>query len=337
LSKFIRQNPDSIPNAHGSSRIYGNRVAVGEPLHLQGDPAFRNELEASLAAITQARLLETEAQCEQLIQAAQAQSEEISEKAAQEATALIAQAQSEETELRESAHEQGFKEGFEEGYADGRKAAENEAITILESAQTLVQGAYLAEQRVLKEFEPQALALIAHVLKRILGEHFTENPEAWLALLECGLDSLYLSSKVKLVLSAQLLHEIKAYSAKSEAALATLSRFELVPDALLSAQQLYVVGQEGCFDLSPNNQAKQLLNPLENHLSLPRPASALEGLLSDALLEEISTALTLESDTEASDEELNEPLYISEQAQLLSESEEVVSVAITDDEFEGLR
>jgi flagellar assembly protein FliH len=321
----------------GSSRIYGKHVSVGEPLQLQGTSAFRNELEASLAGMTQARLLETEAQCEQLLEAAQTQAAELLQKANEDAIALVTQAQAESGGIRESAHEQGFKEGFEEGYADGRKAAEDEAIALLESAQTLVQGAYLAEQRVLKEFEPQALALLSHILKRILGEQFTDNPEAWLALLERGLDNLYLTSKVKLVLSASLLHEIKAYSAKSEATLATLSRFELVPDLLLSPQQFYVVGQEGCFDLSPISQAKQLLAPLENHLSLPRPASALEGLLSDGILEEAGNALTFESDTEASEDELDELLRISEQAQVLSESEEIVSISISNDELEGLR
>lgn len=334
MSKFIRQNSDSLPHAGGSARIYGKQITMGEPLKIENESAFRNELEASLATMTQSRLQDAETQAEQIVKEAQAQAKALVEKAKEEADALVAQAKADDQEIRERAREEGFKEGFEEGYADGRNAAEEEAVSLLESAQALVQGAYLAEQRVLKDFEPQALDLIQYVLKKILGEHFDGKPEAWLTLLEHGLDSLYLTGKVKLVLNPSLLHELKVYSSKTKNGLEAFTRIELIPDLLLNEQQMYVIGQEGCFDLSPDSQMKLLLEPINSHLSLPKPSNALEGMLSEVLMEEhaLLSGTANELMMLPSEELLVQEASVIENAaldeQILENSEEVFSISI---------
>ena len=288
MSKFVRQplsdwqsSEDSVSSAQkppggNSSRIYGNRIAVGEPVSIVGDPGFRDDLESSLTVLTQTRLLEAEAQAKELVEKLRAQTEaditKLLEKAEAEAQHLVAQAQSEADGIREAAREEGFKTGFQEGYDEATTQVEQETVGLLQSAQLLVEGAYLAEKRVLKGFEKHALTLVEHVIARILGDTLHENdaPAKILHLIETGVDNVYLTGKVKVVVSAQILHDLRMFSKTSAEALEAMSRFEFVADPLLSAHQIYVIGQEARFDFTPTSQAKQLLTPLEKHLEFPR-------------------------------------------------------------------
>jgi hypothetical protein len=56
-------------------------------------------------------------------------------------------------------------------------------------------------------------------------------------------------------------------------------RFEFIADPNLDVHQLYIIGQEGCFDLSPDTQMKHLIAPLEDQLVLPRPELITSDLL----------------------------------------------------------
>jgi flagellar biosynthesis/type III secretory pathway protein FliH len=260
LSKFVR--------------VYGREVSVGEPMPIQADPHFRDDLESSLEILTQTRLMESEEQARNLLEDARLKAGKLLAEARTQAEAQaresVAQARREADGIREAAREEGFKAGFQEGYTDATTQVEQDTIGLLAGAQCLVEGAYLAEKRVLKSFEKHALALVEQVVHRILGECLPESPEAVLRLIERGVESLYLSGKVKVVVSAQVLQEIRAFSSASAEALATMSRFEFTADPLLDAHQIYVIGQDATFDFTPAHQACQLLAPLEKHLKLPR-------------------------------------------------------------------
>jgi flagellar assembly protein FliH len=288
LSKFVRQplSDDSgspsfgasppKPPVGSSSRIYGNRVSVGAPVSIEGDPGFRDDLESSLTVLTQTRLLEAEAQAKALVEKMHRQAydemAELKEKAEAEAKQKVKQAQSEADGIREAAREDGFKAGFQEGYDEATAQVEQETVGLLQSAQLLVEGAHLAEKRVLKNFEKHAVTLVEHVVARILGDtlHEDDAPAKILHLIETGVENVYLTGKVKVVVSAQVLHDLRTFSRTSAEALDTMSRFEFVADPLLTAQQIYVIGQDARFDFTPTNQAKQLLAPVEKHLDLPR-------------------------------------------------------------------
>lgn len=316
MSKFVRQplsdesgsasfgaSPPKPP-ASSSSRIYGNRVSVGAPVSIEGDPGFRDDLESSLTVLTQTRLLEAEAQAKALVEKMHRQAydevTELKEKAEAEAKQKVEQAQGEADGIREAAREEGFKAGFQEGYDEANAQVEQETVGLLQSAQLLVEGAHLAEKRVLKNFEKHAVTLVEHVVARILGDtlHEDDAPAKILHLIETGVENVYLTGKVKVVVSAHILHDLRMFSRTSAEALETMSRFEFVADPLLTAQQIYVIGQEARFDFTPTNQAKQLLAPVGKHLDLPREVheeSLTELPLPDAHMKASEESLPVET------------------------------------------
>lgn len=348
MNKFTRsplhRTHEEEPHLSSSAnaRIFGQQVAVGEPLRLHGDAEFREEVEGSLEMIAKKRLLEVEAQATALLERANKQARELLEKANAQARAqadeMLAQAQSEVDGIREAAHEEGFKAGFQEGYAEASAQVEQETVDLLKSAQLLVDAAYLAEHRVLKDFEAHALTLIEHVIHKILGQTLENAPEETLALIQRGVESLYLSGKVKVVVSAHVLHEIRQYSATSQDALAAMSRFEFVADPALDAHQIFIIGQESSFDLTPEHQAQQLLSPLKKNLQFPRTEAA-EPETSETSVEaaEDTSESEMDDDTDSHDDDANDnkdlALSLDEIALLASEND--AEPASGDEDGEG--
>jgi flagellar assembly protein FliH len=256
---------------HVPSRVYGQKVSIGEPFQIQGDAEIRQEIQASLEFLATQHLLEAEDKANKLIAKARSEAAAILEKANAQAKEMLSQVQTQVDGIREAAHEEGFKAGFQEGYADATDHVETETVDLIKSVHTLVEGAYEAQKRVLKDFEKQAAGLVRHVTHRVLRRELNDSPEALIVMIEQAIESLYLSGKVQVVVSAQAVQDLREYSARIRDGLESLQRFEFIADPNLDLHQIYIIGQEGCFDLSPHNQAEQLLQPLESHLHLPQP------------------------------------------------------------------
>ncbi len=298
MSNFVRkelryrQNVQVPPSVTAQAHIQGETVAVGQAYHLDSEAQFKRDLEQSLAEIVKKRLQEAEDEAIALVKVAEETAEknarqisdEILSKANAQAREMIELAQSQVESIKENARETGFKNGFQEGYADATSQVEQEATEMLKSAQQLAENAYQAEKLILKNFEKNALSLISHLGRKILHRELAENPETILTQLQQAVDSLYLTGKIKVVVNPQVLQELRAYSAVTELALTQMSRYEFMVDPLLDTHQLFIVGEEGSFDLSLDTQMSQLLDPLQQALTLPRP----EPVVSEPLVSEDS-------------------------------------------------
>lgn len=274
MSKFTRIDRQATEPKARDSRVFGQKVAVGEPVRLDAGGDLKRQVEHSLEMIAQERLLEAEkkaqARAREIIEAAQAQARETLEKANAQARELVRIARDEEQEIRDTAQETGFKTGFQEGYADATAQVEQETVDLLKSANLLLEAAYQAERRVLQDFETHAMELLRHLTRKIVQRELSDSPETLLGMISRAAESLYLSGKVKVVLHPQVLHEIRQFSENTASTLETLQRFELTPDPGLALEQVYIIGQEHSFDLTPESQLDLLMEPLEAHLELPR-------------------------------------------------------------------
>lgn len=326
MSNFVRkelryrQNVQVPPSVTAQAHIQGETVAVGQAYHLDSEAQFKRDLEQSLAEIVKKRLQEAEDEAIALVKVAEETAEknarqisdDILSKANAQAREMIELAQSQVEAIKEAAREAGFKNGFQEGYADATTQVEQEATEMLQSAQLLAENAYQSEKLILKNFEKNALALISHLGRKILQRELAENPETILTQLQQAVDSLYLTGKIKVVVNPQVLQELRAYSAVTELALTQMSRYEFMVDPLLDTHQLFIVGEEGSFDLSLDTQMSQLLEPLQEALTLPRP----EPVLSESLVSETTEPVV----------EVSEDLegLESDSAELLSPVEDVI-------------
>ncbi len=289
MSKFVqkvvryRHEPVAEPLT-SPSHIQGESIAVGHPYHLESDAQFKRDLEQSLAEIVKKRLQEAEDEAIGLVQVAERTAEsnakqiadEILTKANAQAREMVETAQSQVEAIKEAAHEEGFKMGFQEGYADASAQVEQEVVGLLQSAHLVSENAYQAEKLILKNYEKNAVGLIGHLARKILHRELSDDPETLLNLVQQAVESLYLSGKIKVVLNPQVLQELRAFSAVTESAVSHMSRFEFIVDPLLSVTQIFIVSEEGSFDLSLEKQVSQLMAPLATVVTLPRPEGGME-------------------------------------------------------------
>lgn len=283
-NKFVRKE---VRYRHGAvsdpmnsaAHIQKNSVSVGQTYHLESDAQFKRDLEQSLADIVTKRLQEAEDEAIGLVKIAEETAEknakqiaeEILGKANAQAKEMIELAQSQVDGIKEAAREEGFKSGFQEGYADATAQVEQETVQLLQGVQIVTEKAYQAEKQVLKNFEKNAVELIGHIARAVVCRELSHSPEELLGLVERAVESLYMSGKIKVVINPQVLQDIRAYSAVTEEALARMNRFEFMVDPTLDLTQLFIIGEEGCFDLSPDTQITRLMTPLAETIILPQP------------------------------------------------------------------
>lgn len=271
--------PDDPAEMPPDRRVFKEQVSVGTPLRIRGDAELRRDIETSLEALAKQRLLEAEENADILMAQARKGAAEVLEKAANQVQDMLSRVQAQVDGIRENSQEDGFKAGFQEGYEEGLAQASAEAVVMLQSAHTLTNAAWQAQKRTLEAFESQMLAMLAHLGRKILGRELEHSPEAVIRLLRQATESLYLSGKTKVVVHPEVLQTLREFDTATRDALESAHRFEFIADPSLDPGQIYIISQEGCFDLSPDTQTDRLLEAVRPHVRLPRPSEEeLEGM-----------------------------------------------------------
>lgn len=266
-----------LPPGNRAPRLLGQQVNVGDSYQVSGDAEFKKHVETSLEKLTKQRLLEAENRAESILSQANHEAAAMLAEARAEIESMIREAHAETEAIRKEAYEEGYKDGFAAGEAEGTQKALNEAVAMIHGAETMVEAACQAERLVLKNFEKQALALVEQICKRVLAAELSQTPDMMLGLIERAIENLGMTGRVKVVMSAQALQDVQVYARENQEALESLKRLDISGDPLLDPGQVFVIGAEGSFDLSPASQVQELMAPLQKSLSLPR-----EGLLPEA-------------------------------------------------------
>jgi flagellar assembly protein FliH len=189
------------------------------------------------------------------------------ETVARECDALKQDALKQIEDWKEEGRQQGYQVGYEAGQAQAREATAEEVATLLHYAQQMNEAAFEAKQQVLQQFKPDALAIMSHVLNRVIGLQLDAEAAPFVeALLEKAIASLHLTGTVKVVLHPKLYSELKAYHHSIGSALEAMKRFTFERDADLPIDKLFVLGPEGLLDVSPSTQVERLLEAVAPHL-----------------------------------------------------------------------
>jgi flagellar assembly protein FliH len=280
------------------SRLKGDHIQVGRSFQLN-DNKEREEQEAREI------ILQAEQQARLIIGQAKVQAARLLDSAKKEAETIVGQSEA----CREEARQQGYNEGAESGYEVGLLKAQEETVRLLEGAQSILESAYQAEKQVLKAFQENASTLIRHVAEKILHQALTDDPEALFKMVEGAMESLHLSSKVRVVVGAETLERIQKHSTKTGRALSQMTRFEFVGDSQLDHMEIYILSTEGNFNLTPAVQVEKLLTPLTRSLPIEPPG---ESSQTGATPEEILEALTMEDPINSSLPEASIPMSSEE-------------------------
>lgn len=242
-------------------RLSGHHVQLGNAFQLaqhQDDHQERANV-----------LLESaERQAQNIIDKAKQQARVLLDAANQKAAQIVAEGEAGKEAVLRQAYQEGEEAGYNKGYEEGYAQAEQETVRLLEGAQTVMEGAYLSKQRVLKGFRDSASAVISHLTTKVLNKTLELHPKLMIEMIDKAIESLHLTGRVKVVVSAEALENIKQFTARTDEALTQLTRFEFVPDPQLELSEIFITSQDGNFNLTPNAQIDALVKALTPELPI---------------------------------------------------------------------
>jgi flagellar biosynthesis/type III secretory pathway protein FliH len=252
-------------------------VQVGSPVALNAINPYEQEV---LTRFEQC-IWDAETEAKQILSTAQEQAHQLEEKARNRALELIEKAHQKAAEIEDAAlakqadieagaQERGFQSGFETGIASGYETAGEETLALLSSAKRIQELAYLTQHRILKELKQEALLLMEHVLKQTGYKAWQEAPTVFMAnQWNTAVEALKITGKVTVVLHPHHLELLQNFHPSIEAALADCSRFQFQTDSQLALDACYLIGSEGCFDISFPAQVHSAITSLANEAPTP--------------------------------------------------------------------
>jgi flagellar biosynthesis/type III secretory pathway protein FliH len=240
-----------------------------------------NPYEQEVLARFQQCVFDAEQEAKARLETAQATADTLEENARNRALALIESAHQKAAEiedaalakqeqLEQEATERGFEAGFEAGLASGYETAGQETLDLLNSAKKIQELAYQTQYRILKELKQEALLLMEHVLKQTGYAAWQAAPTEFMAnQWEQAVEALKLTGKVTVVLHPHHLELLQNFHPSIEATLADCNRFQFETDNQLALDACYLIGSEGCFDVSFSAQAHSVMGSLATDAPTP--------------------------------------------------------------------
>lgn len=237
------------------SRLSGQRVQLGTAFRLDPNEDKQKEVVHEI-------LLEAQSKAFSIVEQARNQAAQVLNNAQQQAKQLVQDAENQREEIMQQAYQTGETSGYEKGYADGNQKAEEETVQLLSGANTILDGAYQAREKVLKSFRQSAGEVIRHLTERILHQALKADPQLLYTMVDSAIDSLHLTGRIRVVVSRDTLEVIRRFNAQTEKALAETPRFDFVADPNLGGDEIFVLSDDGNFTLTPEAQVTQLLAPI---------------------------------------------------------------------------
>lgn len=321
--------------------IQRHHVLSSDAVQLTGGLDREAQIRNTLERLKQEKMMQAERESLALMDETRQQAQQIIQQAQEQAEQIVAEGQVQKKDAYDEGFIEGKTQGYKDGYRDGRDAADQDSRTLMISANTLLLRAYDAQVEVLNGFNRSAICIMRAILRRILTDAFNDfTDEQWLTWLSETIDQLNVYGKFKLVISDTSMQQFKKVSPQLGEALGGLERFHLLVDPKLDASEMFILGDEANADISPKNQAEQLMKAITEHIDLNRMVP--EDINPPEEIEEFNQLLqpyfdpsardnvdTLEEESELSSEDL------SEEASDLTDMQDPMALPNIEDETLG--
>lgn len=255
------------------AKIDQRHIALGIAKRISGADDRGQEIEQTLERLKEERIATANHEVQRILENARQQAAQLLAQAENTAQAILQEADAQRDATHQQAYDAGEAAGFEKGLADGHRQAREETCQLLDSARTLLQGAYQAQNTVLNGFNTQACRILQAVGQRVLGDELTTRPEQLAALVQHAIDGLDSTGQVRVVMNRDALRDLRTHGPEVLSALERLERLILEGDPLLDRQEILAISDEGSFDLSPQTQVTRCVEALAPALSLEVPNS----------------------------------------------------------------
>ncbi|MBY0403894.1 MAG: hypothetical protein K2X66_08340 [Cyanobacteria bacterium] len=244
------------------SRLSGRNILEGEAFQIQINQDKQKEVAHNM-------IVEAELRAQEIMEAAKNKARLLIEAAQKRAQALIEEGESQRESIMQQASEQGEASGFGKGYEQGFSQIQAETVELLEGARTILEGSYEAKNQILKASRRNMAEVIRYLSTRIFHQAIELNPVHLLNIVDEAVESLHLTGRVKIAVSPDCLENLRQFSPESQMALNRLTRLEFLTDKQLDMTEVFVLNQDGNFNLSIASQVSKLLQGIEKELPIP--------------------------------------------------------------------
>jgi flagellar assembly protein FliH len=260
--------PHKLPG-HNPVFYAGQHVTHGQPLELDANEELTQGVQASLEILAKNHLMEAEQAGLVLLADSRKQCDKLLSKTQKTAERMMEDATQRVDEIKEQAYEEGFKSGFSEGYDEATRQVAEETLATVKAANLLLENAYKAQHYALSKFKPNAMALLTEIVTTLLNQSVADNPALILDMVERAMNSLYLTGKVKVVLNPSVIQLLRQLHPLVEDGVNRMNRFEFIADTRLAPEEIFIIGTDGCFNLTPGSQVNMLMDSIAPDIELP--------------------------------------------------------------------
>lgn len=239
-----------------------SRVIKSESVTLEHDKTFtvkvRESSENTAANTEEAQLQaarsDADARKNKILREASNEAALITENARKKAETMLVEAREESERLKRETLAESRKTGYEEGVSDGRDEGER----LSAEARKLLADARATRKQLVDEFEPQMVALVTDIAKKLVGDAAAIKPGVILHLIKAGLDGATASDEISIKVSPD---DYETVQEKKDELLKFVGggvRLEIIRDLSLNKSDCIIETAYGFIDSSLGQQMESL-------------------------------------------------------------------------------
>ncbi|MEW5819603.1 MAG: FliH/SctL family protein [Cyanobacteriota bacterium] len=240
-----------------SKKFRGNIVQYGQAYNILGKQEDDLSTQESQQQLSKAQI-----EAQKLLQNALLQVEQTINNAQEEAANILEQAKQDAVNIQAQAQETGQQLGFNQGYQAGFNQSIEETKNIIESAETIINGAYQAQKEILKNTEKEMVRLIIAISKKVIQKELKIQPDIILKLTESAIKDLKERETVKLMLNPNSIQLLKKASPILIKKINSLETIKIIEDKSIPEGGVIVESAASKIDACVETQIEEILNKL---------------------------------------------------------------------------
>jgi flagellar assembly protein FliH len=254
---MIHRRATSLAPNKSNRKLNSSLVQYGKAYTIIASQEDNLASEESRKHLTKAQ---TEAQ--KLLQDALLQVDQTINNAQAEAAMILEQAQAEAQKIQNQAQEAGQQMGYDAGYQAGYNQAVEEAVSIISSAETIINGAYQAQGEILKNTENEMVRLVIAIAKKVIQKEIKMQPDIILRLTEAAIKELKDREEVKVMINPKQINMLTKASELFIKRINALKILKIVEDKSVPENGVIVESSSGKIDGRIDSQLEEIYNKL---------------------------------------------------------------------------
>lgn len=248
-----KEEKKALPEEESTSKVEFNPLAEKE--RLQEEIRLLEDKLRSLSIESQGLLDKAKKEAEVVKKKAEEEAKHLSQK-------LLEEARKEAEAIKEEAYKKGLKEGYDKGFAQGYAEGVKEGKAQYEELLTLLKGMIdeikSSKEKLLGEIEPEVIAIIKIVLRKLLLREIKLDEELVLRVVKSAVKKLEERSKIVLRVNPDDLPKVVEKREELFRSIEGLKELDIVEDPRVGKGGCIVEGGVGVVDARIERQIEEV-------------------------------------------------------------------------------